>query len=88
MTDGVNRFLGDSIGRTIIKLLVVSVIVGFVMRIFGIYPYDIIEGIRHFILDVWHKGFAALGQFGDYLLLGASIVIPVFILIRLLNLRK
>ncbi|MBB4009380.1 DUF6460 domain-containing protein [Allorhizobium taibaishanense] len=88
MTDGVNRFLGDSIGRTIIKLIVVSVIVGFVMRIFGIYPYDIIEGIRHFFQDIWHKGFAALGQFGDYLLLGASVVIPLFIILRLLNMRK
>ncbi|MGG7518917.1 DUF6460 domain-containing protein [Allorhizobium undicola] len=88
MNDGVNRFLGDSIGRTIIKLIVVSVIVGFIMTIFGIYPVDIVEGLRHFVLDIWYKGFSALGRVGDYLLLGASVVIPLFIVIRLLSLRK
>ncbi|MDQ0456904.1 DUF6460 domain-containing protein [Rhizobium paknamense] len=88
MADGVNRFLGDSLGRTILKLIVVSVIVGFVMNIFGIYPVDIIAGVRHFFLDIWYRGFSALGRLGDYLLLGASIVIPAFIVIRLLSLRK
>lgn len=88
MSDGVNRFLGDSIGRTLIKLIVVSVIVGFIMNALGVYPADIIAGTRHFLQDLWYKGFSALGRVGDYLLLGASIVIPLFILIRLLNLRK
>ena len=31
MSDQVNRFLGDSFARTLIKLVVVSLIVGFVM---------------------------------------------------------
>jgi hypothetical protein len=74
MSDQVNRFLGDSIGRTIIKLLVVSLIVGFVMAIFGIH--------------LWRQGFSALGRVGDYLLLGATIVIPIFIIIRLFSYRK
>ncbi|MBB4953135.1 hypothetical protein H4S14_001180 [Agrobacterium vitis] len=88
MSDGVNRFLGDSIGRTIVKLIVVSVIVGFVMHMFDIYPIDIIDSVRRFIFDLWHKGFSALGRVGDYLLLGASIVIPIFIILRLIDLRK
>ncbi|MCM2291468.1 DUF6460 domain-containing protein [Allorhizobium sp. BGMRC 0089] len=88
MSDGVNRFLGDSIARTLIKLIVVSVIVGFAMHIFGIYPVDILHSIRHFVQDLWMRGFGALGRLGDYLLLGASIVIPVFIVLRLIDMRK
>ena len=88
MSDQVNRFLGDSIGRTLVKLLVVSLIVGFVMTIFGWAPLDIIYGIRHFVLDLWHRGFAALGRIGDYLLLGATVVIPVFIVLRLFSYRR
>jgi len=88
MSDQVNKFLGDSLGRTIVKLIVVSLIVGFVMKIFGWRPMDLIDNVRRFILDLWHTGFAALGSVGDYLILGATIVIPLFILFRLFNYRR
>ncbi|MDM9626309.1 DUF6460 domain-containing protein [Rhizobium sp. S152] len=88
MSEQVNKFLGDSIGRTLIKLLVVSLIVGFIMNIFGLAPLDFIYGVRNFILDIWHRGFSALGRIGDYLLLGASVVIPIFIIIRLFSQRR
>jgi pilus assembly protein TadC len=88
MSDQVNKFLGDSLGRTLIKLLVVSLIVGFIMAVFGWAPLDFVYGLRNFVLEVWHRGFAALGRVGDYLLLGATVVIPIFLLIRLFNYRR
>lgn len=88
MADGVNRFLGDSPGRVIIKLLVVSIVVGFIMAVFGWTPYGVIDTIRDFVLDLWHSGFAALGRVGDYLVLGAAIVIPAFIILRLFSYRR
>ncbi|MDE1991451.1 MAG: hypothetical protein KGI75_03070 [Rhizobiaceae bacterium] len=88
MSDHVNRFLGDSPGRTLVKLVVVSLIVGFVMKFFGWRPLDFLYGFRRFVVDLWHSGFAALGEFGDYLLLGATIVIPLFIILRLFNFNR
>ncbi|ULR43598.1 DUF6460 domain-containing protein [Rhizobium sp. K102] len=88
MSDQVNRFLGDSLGRTLIKLIVVSLIVGFVMTVFGLTPWNIIYGFRDFILEIWHRGFSALGQVGDYLLLGATIVIPLFLILRLFSYHR
>ncbi|KQQ38284.1 MULTISPECIES: DUF6460 domain-containing protein [Rhizobium/Agrobacterium group] len=88
MADGVNRFLGDSIGRTIIKLIVVCLIVGFVLAFFGFTPDNIVDTIRYYFLDLWYNGFQALGRVGDYLLLGAIIVVPVFIVLRLLSIRR
>ena len=88
MSDQVNRVLGDTPARTVLKLIVVSLIVGFIMAVFGIVPMDILNGIRDFVLDLWHTGFAALGRVGDYLLLGATIVIPAFILLRILSFRR
>ncbi|AIC25767.1 MULTISPECIES: DUF6460 domain-containing protein [Rhizobium] len=88
MSDQVNRFLGDSLGRTLIKLIVVSLIVGFVMTIFGLTPWNIIYGFRDFILEIWHRGFSALGRVGDYLLLGATIVIPLFLILRLFSYHR
>lgn len=83
-----NRFLGDSVGRTIIKLLVISILVGMAMSVFHIQPLDVFYAIRDFFVRLWESGWEALGRFGDWLILGASIVIPVFIILRILNYRK
>lgn len=83
-----NSFLGDTVTRTIIKLIVISVLVGMVMSVFGWTPVGIINGVAEFIGSIWQQGFAALGRFGDWLILGASVVIPVFIIMRLLNYRR
>ena len=83
-----NRILGDSLGRTIIKLVVISLLVGMAMSVFGIGPHDVYIAIRDFLINLWESGWAALGRFGDWLILGASVVIPAFIVIRLLNYRR
>lgn len=88
MSDQVNRFLGDSLGRTIVKLVVVSLVVGFVMTVFGWAPMDLVNSVRNFILEIWHRGFSALGSVGNYLVLGATIVIPIFIILRLFSYRR
>ncbi|MBP1885845.1 MULTISPECIES: DUF6460 domain-containing protein [Sinorhizobium] len=88
MSDGLNKFLGDTPLRVLVKLVVVSILVGFVMTVFDWYPVDIFFGIRNFLLDLWRTGFAALGRVGDYLLLGAAIVIPAFLILRVLSYRR
>jgi hypothetical protein len=88
MTGGLTRLLGDTPGRTIIKLVVISVVVGFVMSMMGFSPWDLVRMVRNGIQDLWHSGFAALGRVGDYLIVGAMIVVPVFIILRILNWRK
>ena len=88
MADRLNRMLGDTPGRTVLKLLVVSFIVGVIMSAFNWFPMDVLYWIRDAAINLWETGFAALGRFGSYLLLGASIVIPAFIILRLLNYRR
>lgn len=88
MADGVNRFLGDTLGRTIVKLVVVCLVVGFVLAFFGFTPDNIATTIRYWFWDLWYNGFRALGRVGDYLLLGAIVVIPIFIILRLLSYRR
>ena len=83
-----SRLLGDTLGRTIIKLIVISVLVGMAMSVFGIGPLDIINAVTEFAANLWESGWAALGRFGDWLILGASVVIPIFILMRILNYRR
>lgn len=85
---GFARFLGDTPLRVFIKLLVISFLVGVVMSAFGWSPLDVFYGIRDFFLDIWHMGFRAIDRFLGYLLLGAAIVVPAFIILRLLSYRK
>ncbi len=82
------RFLGDSPFKVFLKLLVVSFLVGIVMSAFGWSPFDVLYGIRDFFIDIWHTGFRVFGRFASYLVLGAAVVVPAFVIIRLLSYRK
>jgi len=82
------RFLGDSPFRILIKLIVVSFVVGLVMSAFGWSPMDVVHAVRNFFLDIWHLGFHALDRFLGYILLGAAVVIPAFLLIRIASYRR
>ncbi len=82
------RFLGDSPLRVIVKLAVVSLIVGFVMSAFHWTPWDVLYTLRDTALHIWDMGFAALDNFLGYILLGAVIVVPAFLILRLLNFRR
>ena len=82
------RFLGDTPLKILLKLVVVSFLVGIVMSAFGWSPFDVLYGIHNFFLDLWHMGFRAIDRFVGYILLGAAIVVPAFIILRLASYRK
>lgn len=88
MSDRATRFLGDTPGRIILKLVLISLVVGVVMHAFNWTPYDILINIRNFFMSLWNMGFSALARFTDYLLLGAAVVIPAFIVLRIISYRK
>ncbi|MET3601375.1 DUF6460 domain-containing protein [Martelella mangrovi] len=88
MSNELNRFLGGTVVGTIVRLLVVSLIVGFILSALGIHPLDLWDGVIDFFAGLWQRGFAALGEIGHYFVLGAIIVIPVFIIIRILSYRR
>jgi hypothetical protein len=82
------RFLGDTPLRVALKLIVVSFLVGIVMSTFGWSPFDIVAGLREFLTGVWNMGFRAVERFFGYFLLGAAVVVPVFIVLRVLRYRR
>lgn len=82
------RFFGDSPLRVFLKLVILSFIVGIVMSAFDWTPWDVYYGLRDFVMRVWNMGFAALGRFGEYIVVGALVVVPVFLLLRILAWRR
>ena len=51
----------------------------------GLDPFDIVHSIERLIRSLWNLGFDAFRWLWRYFLLGAVIVIPVWILLRLFN---
>ncbi len=88
MNGSLTRFLGDSPLRVLLKLIVVSFIVGIAMNTFGWTPYDLYWSVRDFFWNLWNMGFAAIDRFVAYFLLGAAVVVPVFIILRVLSYRR
>lgn len=85
---GLQRFMGGSPGQVLLRLIVISLIVGIVLSALGISPYDIINQARALVLRVWNMGFGAIDWIWRYFLLGAVIVVPIWLIVRLLKLGR
>ena len=58
------------------------------MATFGWTPYDVFYELRNLLMYLWEMGFSAFDRFLGYILLGAAIVVPAFIILRLLSYRR
>lgn len=83
-----SRFLGGSPGTVILKLIVMSLIVGAAMVFFSLTPRDLLEGLRQFIENIWAGGLESLRTLLLYIAYGAIIVVPIFIVARLLKMSR
>jgi len=84
----VNGFLDGSPVRVIVQLVVLSLIVGFVLSYFDLTPLDLLDVIKRNIIRLWRTGFDALGEIGNWLLVGAVVVVPIFLVTRLFASRR
>jgi hypothetical protein len=81
----VARWAGGSPLGVLVRLILVSILVGVILSALGLDPFDIVRSIQRMIRTLWDLGFDAFRWLWRYFLLGAVIVIPVWILMRLLN---
>ena len=81
----VARWAGGSPLGVLARLILVSILVGVILSAFGLDPFDIVHSIQRMIRTLWDLGFDAFRLLWRYFLLGAVIVIPVWILMRLFN---
>ncbi len=86
--DGLRRFLGGSPFAVFIKLALLSILVGFVLTVLGLDPRNILWSIEALIRSVLNLGFDAFEGLWRYLLLGAVIVVPIWLIVRLVQSRK
>jgi len=79
------NLLGDRPLRLVIKLVIFSLLVGMALNRAGWTPMDVVSRIWGFILRLWGRGFAAFDTLFDVLLVGAAVVVPIFLVMRLLS---
>lgn len=80
---GLERLFGGRPGGVVVRLVLLSLLVGFVMSVFGFNANDLIRGTIEALRDALRDGGGVLRQVGGYILAGAAIVVPVWLLMRL-----
>ncbi|MBO0662267.1 DUF6460 domain-containing protein [Jiella sp. MQZ9-1] len=88
MSDSIHRFLGGSPIGVAVRLILISILVGFILSWLHWNPHDIIQWVVRTIQWAWHSLFGSVEKAVYYFLLGAAIVVPVFIISRVLKMGR
>ena len=81
----VSRFFGGPPLAVIGKLALLSILIGVVLSTFGFDPLNIIESVRELVSKIWSMGFGTVRWLWHYFLLGAVIVVPIWLILRLIR---
>ena len=77
------RFFGGHPLSVVLKLAFISLLVGFVMSIFGLDVQGVIRGAVEVLRETLRDGAGLFRNLGGYVLTGAALVVPIWLLIRL-----
>lgn len=83
--DTVIRVFGGSPLAVLARLALASILVGVILSALGLNPFDIVASVERLIRSVWNMGFDAFRWLWRYFLLGAVIVVPIWLIMRLVN---
>jgi len=79
-----SRFLGGSPARVLLQLVFLSLVVGVVLSALDLSPMEIVRWIGDTAERIIGMGFGAVERIGGYLLLGAAVVLPIWLVLRLI----
>ncbi len=84
-----SKLVSGSAARTAIYLILASMLVGFVLATLGLNPIDfwqgLVRGIGNLVEGLINLGWGAIYSVVQYIVLGAVIVIPIWLFIKLTN---
>jgi len=78
-----NTVFGGSPLGVIVRLVVLSIVVGFVLAAFDITPANLFDRLNVLLRRLYDMGFGAVEWLLGYLVLGAMIVVPIWLITRL-----
>jgi len=81
----VARFLGGSPVAVLLRLIVASFVVGLLLESFGFDPVSLFDEAVRAVRRIIEYGLTDVRQIGRILLTGAMVVVPVWLVLRLLD---
>lgn len=81
-----NTVFGGNPLAVILRLVVLSIVVGIVLSALGINPRNLFYHLNVLLRRIYDLGFGAIEWIVEYFVLGAMVVIPIWIAARLLGL--
>jgi hypothetical protein len=79
------RFFGGPPLSVIFRLVLLSILIGVILKVIGLDPFNILRSVQDLIEYVWNMGFDAVRWLWRYFLLGAAVVIPIWLIVRLVR---
>jgi hypothetical protein len=81
--NSLSQFFGGSPLSVLVRLVLLSVVVGVILSALGLDPWNIVHSVERLVRAVWDMGFDAVAWLWRYFLLGAVLVIPIWFVVRL-----
>jgi hypothetical protein len=78
------KLSGSGLG-TVIRLVLLSIVVGIVLSALNIRPRDLFFHLQRFVDFIYSLGFGAIEWAVQYFLLGAVIVVPIWLISRVFS---
>jgi hypothetical protein len=78
-----DRFFGGSPLWVVVRLILLSIVIGVLLSALGLDPWNIIQSVERLIRRVFDLGWDAVAWLWRYFLLGAVLVIPIWLIVRL-----
>ena len=77
--------MSKNIGSTIVKLVLVSFLVGWLLTMFDVTPLEVFENLTGTVGDIYRWAFSNIRWAAEYILIGAVIVLPIWGIVAGLN---
>lgn len=82
------RFMGGNPGAVVLKLAVMSVVVGAILHLAGLSPVSLLLGVEALVRSVIGSGFEAVRSVAEFALYGAMVVVPIWLIARAMSARR
>ncbi len=82
------RFFGGPPLSVLFRLILLSILVGVILKVLGLDPFNILRSIEDLIRLLRDMGWDAVVWLWRYFLLGAVVVLPIWLIVRLIRAPK
>jgi hypothetical protein len=86
--NAVDRFFGGSPIWVIVRLMLLSIVIGVMLSAFGFDPWNLIPSIERLIRRIVNLGWDAFDSIWRYFVLGAILVFPIWLVVRVARSRQ